>query len=62
MQEAVAVIEAIHTKIEGRARFKVDGLFGSENFKHFLEQRLRAEKDILSASARCPTRPGRQRC
>jgi Ca2+-transporting ATPase len=51
MQEAVAVIEAIHTKIEGRARFKVDGLFGSENFKHFLEQRLRAEKDILSASA-----------
>ena len=45
------MIEAIHTKIEGRARFKVDGLFGSENFKHFLEQRLRAEKDILSASA-----------
>jgi P-type Ca2+ transporter type 2C len=45
------VIEAIHTKIEGRARFKVEGLLGSDSFKRFLEQRLRREKDILSASA-----------
>jgi Ca2+-transporting ATPase len=45
------VIEAIHTKIEGRARFKVDGLFGSEHLKRFFEQRLGVEKDILSASA-----------
>jgi len=51
VQEALAVIEAIHTKIEGRARFRVDGLFGSEHLKRLLEQRLRAEKDILSASA-----------
>jgi Ca2+-transporting ATPase len=45
------VIEAIHTKIEGRARFKVEGLLGSESLKQFFEQRLRLEKDILSASA-----------
>jgi Ca2+-transporting ATPase len=45
------VIEAIHTKIEGRARFKVEGLLGSDSFKRFLEQRLGLEKDILSASA-----------
>ena len=51
VQEALAVIEAIHTKIEGRARFRVDGLFGCEHLKRLLEQRLKAEKDILSASA-----------
>jgi Ca2+-transporting ATPase len=45
------VIEAIHTKIEGRARFKVDGLLGSEALKQLLEQRLGRERDILSASA-----------
>jgi Ca2+-transporting ATPase len=45
------VIEAIHTKIEGRARFKVEGLLGSDSLKQFFEQRLRLEKDILSASA-----------
>jgi len=45
------VIEAIHTKIEGRARFKVEGLLGSDSFKRFLEQRLSLEKDVLSASA-----------
>jgi Ca2+-transporting ATPase len=45
------VIEAIHTKIEGRARFKVEGLLGSDFLKRFLEQRLSLEKDILSASA-----------
>ena len=45
------MIEAIHTKIEGRARFKVEGLLGSDSFKRFLEQRLSLEKDILSASA-----------
>jgi len=49
--EAVIVIEAIHTTIEGRARFKVEGLLGSDSFKRFLEQRLDLEKDILSASA-----------
>ena len=45
------MIEAIHTKIEGRARFKVEGLLGSDFLKHFIEQRLSLEKDILSASA-----------
>ena len=45
------MIEAIHTKIEGRARFKVDGLLGSDSLKRFIEQRLRFEKDILAASA-----------
>ena len=45
------MIEAIHTTIEGRARFKVEGLLGSDSFKRFLEQRLSLEKDILSASA-----------
>ena len=45
--KAVIVIEAIHTKIEGRARFKVEGLLGSDSFKRFLEQSLSLEKDIL---------------
>ena len=45
------MIEAIHAKIEGRARFKVEGLLGSDSFKRFLEHRLGLEKDILSASA-----------
>jgi Ca2+-transporting ATPase len=45
------VIEPIHTKIEGRARFRVDGLLGSDPLKRFLENRLAREKDILSARA-----------
>ncbi len=45
------MIEAIHTKIEGRARFKIEGLLGSDSLKRFLEHRLSLEKDILSASA-----------
>jgi Ca2+-transporting ATPase len=49
------VIEAIHTQVQGRARYKIDGLLGSESLKQFLEQRLRSEKDIISASASTST-------
>ena len=45
------MIEAIHTKVEGRARFRVEGLRGSEPLRAILEQRLAQEKDILEASA-----------
>ncbi|MCU0538513.1 MAG: cation-transporting P-type ATPase, partial [Desulfobacterales bacterium] len=45
------MIQAIHTQVEGRARFRIEGLFGSEHLKRLLEQRLSREKDIFAASA-----------
>jgi hypothetical protein len=45
------VIHAIHTAVEGRARFRIEGLLGSESLKRLLDERLAGEKDILSASA-----------
>lgn len=45
------MIQAIHTRIEGRGRFKIEGLLGSEALKRALEQRLAREKEIYSASA-----------
>ncbi len=32
------MIQAIHTAVEGRARFKIEGLYRSEALKHFLER------------------------
>ncbi len=45
------MIQSIHTQVEGRARFKIDGLFGSEMLKRVLEQRLSREGEIYSVSA-----------
>jgi Ca2+-transporting ATPase len=45
------MIQAIHTQVEGRARFKIEGLFGSEMLKRVLEQRLSREGEIFLVSA-----------
>jgi Ca2+-transporting ATPase len=45
------VIQAIHTSIEGRSRFKVEGLLGSESLKRLIDERLSNEKDILGVSS-----------
>lgn len=37
---AQLMIQAIHTAVEGRARFKIAGLYRSEPLKRFLEQRV----------------------
>lgn len=45
----------IHTKVPGRARFKVEGLYCSESLKRFLESRLPHQEGISSASASATT-------
>ncbi|MGH8002062.1 MAG: phosphatase PAP2 family protein [Brasilonema sp.] len=40
------LVRAIHTAVKGRARYKVNGLYGSENLKRYLELRLLQEKGI----------------
>ncbi len=45
------MIRPIHTKVPGRARFRISGLFHSKTLKRFLENRLTREKDVLSVSA-----------
>jgi Ca2+-transporting ATPase len=45
------MIEAIHTSIAGRGRFKVPGLQGSETLKRLLEERLATEKAVVKVSA-----------
>jgi len=49
------MIHPLHTKVPGRARFKVDGLRGSEALKRFLESHLNAHPKLLSASANSVT-------
>jgi Ca2+-transporting ATPase len=49
------LIHAVHTKVEGRARFKVQGLRHSAPLKSILELRLALEKDILDVSASVAT-------
>jgi Ca2+-transporting ATPase len=45
------MIQAIHTKVPGRARYKIDGLYRSEALKKALEFQLSREKNILRVSA-----------
>jgi Ca2+-transporting ATPase len=45
------VVEAIHTAVPGRARFKVEGLYRSESLKKVLESRLAQTQGVLLVSA-----------
>jgi len=45
------MVEAIHTAVPGRARFKVEGLYRRNAMKRFLESKLRTKDDIVSCSA-----------
>ncbi len=44
-------VQAIHTAVKGRVRYKVNGLYHSEALKRYLESRLLEKKIILRASA-----------
>jgi Ca2+-transporting ATPase len=44
------VIQAVHTSVKGRARYKVEGLYRSESLKRQIEQHLAQHKWILSVS------------
>ncbi|BBD65782.1 phosphoesterase [Nostoc commune NIES-4072] len=43
-------VQAIHTAVKGRARYKVNGLYHSEALKKYLESRL-LEKEIISRAS-----------
>jgi hypothetical protein len=45
------LIQPIHTKVAGRARFRIPGLRNAPPVKHFIERRLSHQSDILDASA-----------
>lgn len=45
------MIQAIHTTVQGRARFQVGGLYRSLGLQQYLEQQLRQQPGILSVSA-----------
>lgn len=45
------MIQAIHTAVKGRARYKVQPLYRSESLKKYLEQRLSAREAIQQVSA-----------
>jgi Ca2+-transporting ATPase len=45
------IVLALHTAVQGRARFKVRGLHRSEELKHYLELRLLSKKGISYVSA-----------
>jgi Ca2+-transporting ATPase len=44
------VVQAVHTSVKGRARYKVEGLYRSEQLKQRIEQHLTQHKWILSVS------------
>ncbi|MCC5603606.1 phosphatase PAP2 family protein [Nostoc favosum] len=44
-------VQAIHTAVKGRVRYKVNGLYHSEALKKYLESRLLEEEIISKASA-----------
>ncbi|MDZ8227905.1 phosphatase PAP2 family protein [Nostoc sp. ChiVER01] len=44
-------VQAIHTAVKGRVRYKVNGLYHSEALKKYLESRLLQEEIISQASA-----------
>jgi len=45
------VIQAIHTQVPGRARYKVTALYRSLPLQHYLEDYLTADPDILAVTA-----------
>ena len=49
------MVEAIHTAVAGRARFKVEGLYRSKSLEKLLECRLARLQDISLASANALT-------
>lgn len=49
------MVEAIHTAVAGRVRFKVEGLYRSKSLEKLLESRLARLKDISLASANALT-------
>ncbi|MFN6486784.1 MULTISPECIES: phosphatase PAP2 family protein [unclassified Nostoc] len=44
-------VQAIHTAVKGRARYKVNGLYHSETLKRYLESRLLEQEIIFQARA-----------
>ncbi|AFY78252.1 P-type ATPase, translocating [Pleurocapsa sp. PCC 7327] len=49
------MVLALHTAVQGRARFKVRGLYRSDELKKYLESRLSSKKGINFVSARPAT-------
>lgn len=49
------MVQAIHTAVAGRVRFKVDGLYRSEALKRFLEAQLARLQEITHVSANALT-------
>ena len=47
----VPIVKEIHTKVKGRARYKINGLQGSDTLKKYLELRLEDHNDICCVSA-----------
>src|SRR5215813_10713039 len=45
------VVQAIHTAVPGRVRYKVAGLYHSQSLKRLIEERLAEKKGIHSVSA-----------
>jgi P-type Ca2+ transporter type 2C len=45
------LVQPLHTRVRGRARFRVKGLYRSEPLKRYLESRLRAGEGLRSVSA-----------
>lgn len=51
----MASIEPIHTKVAGRARFRIPGLRHAPPVKSYLERRLAGKPEVLEVSASCIT-------
>lgn len=45
------MVETIHSAVNGRVRYRIKGLYGSESLKGFLEERLSQREEIVSVSA-----------
>lgn len=50
-----ALVRALHTAVEGRARYKINGLQGSEALKKYLELKLSEAQGITQVSANTST-------
>ena len=49
------MVQAVHTAVPGRARYKVEGLYRSTEVKHYLEAELSREKAVRFVSANALT-------
>ncbi|TWH39411.1 cation-translocating P-type ATPase [Dulcicalothrix desertica] len=47
----IPIVKEVHTAVSGRARYKVNGLQGSDTLKKYLELRLAENNDICCVSA-----------